>query len=98
MHMNRIKIKINNGVSLSEIRNLLTRYPNSEIVLEIDNTKKLFTSNIDLLMREKESSRILFRIVGGYDDDRVKNYPNNFRMHTEDNIYSLHETKRIILM
>lgn len=94
--MNKIKIKINNGVSLSEIRNLLSRYQNSEIVLEIDNTKKLFTSNIDLLMREKESSRILFRIVGGYDDDRVKNYPNNFRMHTEDNIYSLHETKRII--
>lgn len=94
--MNSIKININKGITITKIKSLLSTNPNSNIILEIDNTVGLPSSTIDLLINLKDSNRLSFRIIGGYDDDRVKNYPNYIKMHTEDNIYSLHEIKKIL--
>lgn len=93
-----IKINIEaRNYTISEIQNMLNQYPNEIVMLEIINTKSMNANIINMLKRLNGSNRLVIRIVGGYDDERVRNYTasNLVDMHKNDNVYTLDETKRI---
>ena len=82
--------------TVSQIQNILNANPSAPIVLQLKTTKDLNSSIINHLRNLNDSWRLKIRIVGAYDDERINNYPDHRQFHSEDNIYSLDETKKIL--
>ena len=97
--MNNLYIYRENRINLNYLQDYLNNHPNDNIIINIGCSKGLRACDIDKLIKLNDSKRLYIRIAGGYDDDRIKNYSadNLVKMHTEDNIYTLNETKLILL-
>lgn len=92
-----LKINISTrNYTFVQIENILKANPNEDIVLEVNNSKELNQEIIRKLFYLNGSNKLFIRIVGAYDDERVNNYPSYRNFHTEDNIYSLNETRSIL--
>ena len=94
-----IKVRIDNAqYSISQIQNMLTANPTTQLVLEASTTKAFTIPIIRRLMQLNGASRLSIRVIGGYDDKRVADYPSStyHNMHTNDNIYTLGEMVDIV--
>jgi len=64
------------------------------IMIRVDTTKTLNEGVLKNLMNLPNSHRLRIRIVGGYDDDKIRNYGK--AAYKEDNIYTPQELIKII--
>ena len=83
----------NTPISKETVQRELDKRDTDKLVLEIRTTKRLSSSTIDQLLTLRDSYRLRIRVMGGYDETMVRNYPSD--SHKYDNIYSLSEMKRI---
>ena len=67
---------------------------NSIIILRCKNSKGISTDFINKV-RKRYGDDIKIRILGSYDDEEVKRYPNRDFL-VQDNLYSLDETEKIV--
>ena len=67
---------------------------NDNIIIQFPNTTYLNDFVLDQLKRY--SSRVSIQIIGGYDHNRIANYPNASNRLTRDNIYTVDEMKNIL--
>lgn len=83
---------------INEINQYFLKYPNRKVALNLKNTKYISLYDLTKLEGLNNSNNVFIRIIGGYDDERVKNYPAPVyeKMHKYDNIYSISETKQIL--
>lgn len=67
----KIVFKLNEKFDLDYVRKVRAKYPNSSILVEVQNTKGISSS----MLRQLDSD-IAIRVAGGYDEDRVKRMKN----------------------
>ena len=89
------RIRINRQYSINEVQTILNNNPYEVTILELINTKGLNLATVDTLKRLNGANRLCIRIIGGYDDKRVADYPDYVSMHRDDNVYSLDEMRKI---
>ncbi len=89
------RIRVNRTYTLDEIQNLLDRNTGDYVVLEFNNTLSLNSYVVDRMMSLRGSNRLQIRIIGGYDDQRISNYPHYRNRFLNDNTYTLNEMKKI---
>ena len=95
--MNSIELDIRNGINWREINKQLRENPNLNVIIQIENTKNLTSSQIErIIQNHPYEKRIMIQIRSGYDEERIRNYPDSKDRLTTDNIYSLRETQKIL--
>ena len=90
----KITFKLNEPFDVNYIKNVCDQYPNSKILVEVQNTKGITSSMIRQL-----GSNIAIRIAGGYDDERCRNgfgRENGQSYYHDAVVYSKNETIKII--
>ena len=87
----KITFKLNEPFNINYIKKVCNQYPNSKILVEVQNTKGITSSMIRQL-----DSNIAIRIAGGFDDDRCKNGYFTGNEYTESVIYTRNETIKIL--
>lgn len=94
----KITFKLNQPFDINYIKSVCNRYPNSKILVEVQNTKGITSSMIRQL-----SSNVAIRIAGGYDEERIARYRGLFfgNESTQDYyynsvIYTKNETIKIL--
>lgn len=82
-------------LSIDKIKELLDKYPNEKILLNIPNTKNITIESLNLLPK---SNRLFIRIEGGFDKKRIADYQDkpSLIVHVFSNIYTVDEIKEII--
>ena len=82
-------------LSIDKIKELLDKYPNEKILLNIPNTKNITIESLNLLPK---SDRLFIRIEGGFDKKRIADYQDkpSLIVHVFSNIYTVDEVKEII--
>lgn len=87
MKYNQLKIafKLNEPFDVEYIKKVCGQYPNSNILVEVQNTKGISSSMIRQL-----GSNVAIRIAGGYDEERLARYKGQFfgKESTEDYYYN----------
>lgn len=89
----KIKVDEISDKNIEGIIKLLKQHPDKSLYVNVKNTKYI---SEECLHKLSEYSNMYIRIEGGYDDDRLKNYPDYFEIHMFDNIYNVSEVIRII--
>lgn len=91
----KITFKLNEPFDINYITNVCNQYPNSKILVEVQNTKGISSSMIRQL-----SSNVSVRIAGGYDSERISRYGKDLHWssnyYNEAVIYTRNETIKII--
>lgn len=91
----KIKFKLNQPFDINYIKNVCNQYPNSKILVEVQNTKGMSSS-----MLRQLSSNVAIRVAGGYDEDRISRYGKDLRWasnyYYESVIYTKNETIKIL--
>lgn len=87
----KITFKLNEPFDINYIKNVCNQYPNSKILVEVQNTKGMTSSMIRQL-----GSNAAIRIAGGFDEDRCKNGHFTGNGYTEAVIYTRNETIKIL--
>ena len=94
----KITFKLNEPFDINYIKNVCNQYPNSKILVEVQNTKGMTSSMIRQL-----GSNVAIRIAGGYDEERIARYKGQFfgNESTDDYyynsvIYTKNETIKIL--
>lgn len=87
----KITFKLNEPFDINYIKDVCKKYPNSKILVEVQNTKGITSSMIRQL-----GSNVAIRIAGGYDEDRCKNGHFTGNKYTESVIYTRNETIKIL--
>lgn len=87
----KITFKLNEPFDINYIKNVCNQYPNSKILVEVQNTKGMTSSMIRQL-----GSNVAIRIAGGFDEDRCKNGHFTGNEYTESVIYTRNETIKIL--
>ncbi len=94
----KITFKLNEPFDINYIKNVCNQYPNSKILVEVQNTKGMTSSMIRQL-----GSNVAIRIAGGYDEERISRYKGQYfgNESTEDYyynsvIYTKNETIKIL--
>lgn len=87
----KITFKLNEPFDINYIKNVCNQYPNSKILVEVQNTKGMTSSMIRQL-----GSNVAIRIAGGFDEDRCKNGHFTGNGYTESVIYTRNETIKIL--
>ena len=94
----KITFKLNEPFDIKHIKNVCNQYPNSKILVEVQNTKGITSSMIRQL-----GSNVAIRIAGGYDEERLARYKGQFfgNESTDDYyynsvIYTKNETIKIL--
>ena len=64
----KIEFKPGEPFNLQYVINACRNYPNSKILVEVQNTKGISSS----MLRRLSANNVAFRIVGGYDEDRIQ--------------------------
>lgn len=91
----KITFKLNEPFDINYIKNVSNQYPNSKILVEVQNTKGMTSSMIRQL-----GSNVVIRIAGGYDEERISRYGKD--LHWSSNyyndavIYTKNETIKIL--
>ncbi|MBQ4032274.1 MAG: hypothetical protein II625_11010 [Bacilli bacterium] len=83
----------NKPVSREWLQNELDISNVDQVVLEVRTTSRFNSSSIDKLLTLRNAYKLRIRVMGGYDETMVNNYPSD--SHKYDNIYTLSEMKRI---
>ena len=87
----KITFKLNEPFDINYIKNVCNQYPNSKILVEVQNTKGITSSMIRQL-----GSNVAIRIAGGFDEERCKNGHFTGNGYTESVIYTRNETVKIL--
>ena len=91
----KITFKLNEPFDINYIKNVCNQYPNSKILVEVQNTKGISSSMIRQL-----SSNVAIRIAGGYDAERISRYGKDLHRssnyYNEAVIYTKNETIKIL--
>ena len=87
----KITFKLNEPFDINYIKNVCNQYPNSKILVEVQNTKGMTSSMIRQL-----GSNVAIRIAGGFDEERCKNGHFTGNGYTESVIYTRNETVKIL--
>lgn len=87
----KITFSLNETFDINYIKNVCNQYPNSKILVEVQNTKGISSSMIRQL-----GSNVAIRIAGGFDEDRCKNGHFTGNGYTESVIYTRNETIKIL--
>lgn len=87
----KITFSLNEQFDINYIKNVCNQYPNSKILVEVQNTKGMTSSMIRQL-----SSNVAIRIAGGFDEERCKNGHFTGNGYTESVIYTRNETVKIL--
>ena len=88
MKYNQLKItfKLNEPFDVEYIKKVCGQYPNSNILVEVQNTKGISSSMIRQL-----GSNVAIRIAGGFDEERCKNGHFTGNGYYESVIYTRNE-------
>lgn len=78
------------------VKNKLQLYPQKKIVFNVKDSLYLDANIIRQIKQLPDSNRFFIRIEGGYDKERIKNYPDHEAFHKYDNIYTIEETLSIL--
>lgn len=84
------------SITIQELDHLARINPGYILILRFKNTKNLDAGYIRALRRLQCSNRINIQIVGGYDDERIRNYQESTNRLQEDNVYTLDEMSGIL--
>ena len=94
----KITFKLNQPFDINYIKSICNQYPNSKILVEVQNTKGISSSMIKDL-----SSNVAIRVAGGYDEERITRYKGHmFGNETAEDyyynsvIYTKNETIKIL--
>lgn len=91
----KITFKLNEPFDINYIKNVCNQYPNSKILVEVQNTKGISSSIIRQL-----NSNVAIRIAGGYDAERISRYGKDLHWssnyYNEAVIYTKNETIKIL--
>ncbi len=94
----KITFGLNEPFDINYIKKVCDQYPNSKILIEVQNTKGMTSSMIGQL-----NSNVLIRVAGGYDKERLEKYKGQRfgNESTEDYyynsvIYTKNETIKIL--
>lgn len=87
----KITFSLNEPFDINYIKNVCNQYPNSKILVEVQNTKGMTSSMIRQL-----GSNVAIRIAGGFDEERCKNGHFAGNGYTESVIYTRNETIKIL--
>ena len=87
----KITFSLNEPFNIDYIKNECNQYPNSKILIEVQNTKGMTSSMIRQL-----GSNVAIRIAGGFDEERCKNGHFTGNGYTESVIYTRNETVKIL--
>lgn len=94
----KINFKLNQPFDINYIKNVCNQYPNSKILVEVQNTKGISSS-----MLRQLSSNVAIRVAGGYDVDRIRRRGNSHfsngetgEYYTSAVIYTRNETIKIL--
>lgn len=96
MNMSKIVIDLHKQINWDELYKLANNNPSYEIVFQAKSTLGLTKEKIEKIERCPFANRTFIQILGGYDDERIHNYPSHKNRLTNDNVYSLKEAKIII--
>lgn len=91
----RLTFKSDEIFNVNYINNICKHYPNSKILIEVQNTK-----GISSAMLRQLNSNILIRVAGGYDANRISRYGKDLfwasNYYYDSVIYSKNETIKIV--
>jgi len=91
----KITFKLNEPFDIDYIKNICNQYPNSKILVEVQNTKGIASS----MLRQLDSN-VAIRIAGGYDEERIhrfgKDLHRSSNYYNEAVIYTRNETIKIL--
>ena len=91
----KITFKLNEPFDINYIKNVCNQYPNSKILVEVQNTKGMTSSMIRQL-----GSNVAIRIAGGFDAERISRYGKDLHWssnyYNEAVIYTRNETIKIL--
>ena len=87
----KITFSLNAPFDINYIKNVCNQYPNSKILVEVQNTKGITSSMIRQL-----SLNVAIRIAGGFDEERCKNGYFGGNEYTKSVIYTRNETIKIL--
>ena len=90
-----IRIRFTTNKKKSDIQDLLDKYPVDIVVLEFFDTRSLNANVIQHLMTLNGANRLQIRIIGGYDDKKIADYPHYRDRYLNDNTYTLSEMLKI---
>ncbi len=79
---------------LKQVIRRLQNNPNDYIIIRFPNTK--YVDNFMLEQLKRYSNRVTIQIIGGYDHNRISNYPNASKRLSRDNIYTISEMENIM--
>ena len=90
----KIEFKPGESFNFQYVINACRNYPNSKILVEVQNTKGISSS----MLRRLSANNVAFRIVGGYDKDRIQRCAQirGSNYYFDSVIYSKNETIKII--
>jgi hypothetical protein len=90
----KIEFKPGESFNLQYVINACRNYPNSKILVEVQNTKGISSS----MLRSLSANNVAFRVVGGYDKDRIQRCARlrSSNYYFDSVIYSKNETIKII--
>lgn len=91
---NKFKIDLDSLLpkDISDINSFIKSNPNSELVVNFKNTCGVKANN---LLKIIDSPKIIFRVAGGYDEERQKRM-NNFEYYENKNHYTRNELIEIV--
>lgn len=91
----KLSLKPEETFNVNYVNNICKHYPNSKILIEVQNTK-----GISSTMLKQLNSNILIRIAGGYDTDRINRYGKDLfwssNYYYDSVIYTQNETIKIV--
>lgn len=91
----KITFTLNEPFDINYINNVCNQYPNSKILVEVQNTKGISSTMIRQL-----NPNVAVRIAGGYDSERISRYGKDLHWssnyYNEAVIYTRNETIKII--
>lgn len=74
--------------AIDEVNNLLEQNPTIIIVITIPNLKD---SRVELLNKISDNKRVLIKVEGGYDKERLRNDIGNKYIHNYSNLYTIEQ-------
>ena len=99
-YLYKITFALNEPLDIKRINNVCRQYPNSPILVEIQNTKGITSSMIRQL-----NPNVAIRIAGSYDKDRLERYKGcsfktesleDYYYNSSDDHYKSHALKYVV--
>ena len=87
----KITFKLNEPFDINRIKNVCNQYPNSKILVEVQNTKGLKSSEL-----RKLDPNVSIRIAGSFDEERCKNGHFTGNDYYNSVIYTRNESIKIL--